>query len=236
MATRTRQRKCPRPQAGRQGLVPANSPGLCQLRPQLAQARAERRAMAFLLQWHRRLVDGHDAIGLSEDSWPGLPPHAAYLKSSPTDCCSETQAWQPTRHHAVRAAATGTTTRSFVCMFARCLLGCHGTGRHCLTPGGTGTGRVPYSTALSNIESTDPVPEQRTLNPRARSRRSTMHGCPHRTAVVYEQVYERSTEGPSLLSTMGWLHRLARAAPDGSELQRNHRPGSRLPRPLQTGS
>jgi hypothetical protein len=64
-----------------------------------------------------------------------------------------------------------------IIVFARCLLVCPGTGRHCLTSAGTETGVAVHNPALRGTESIDLIAGQRTLNPRARRRRSTR--CRH---------------------------------------------------------
>ena len=62
-------------------------------------------------------------------------------------------------------------TRITIIVFARCLLVCPGTGRHCLTSAGTETAAVVHDPVLCDTESIDLIAEQRTLNPQVRRRK-----------------------------------------------------------------
>jgi hypothetical protein len=82
---------------------------------------------------------------------------------------------QPSVH--MHEAGCEERRRVTIIVFARCLLVCPGTERHCLTSAGTETVIAARNSALRGKESIDLISEQWTLNPRARRRRSTR--CSH---------------------------------------------------------
>src|ERR1017187_2639783 len=57
----------------------------------------------------------------------------------------------PLSHPTLAAFEAGTAPRSLVRVFARCLLGCRGTARHCPASGGSRTGGVADSTVRAEI-------------------------------------------------------------------------------------
>jgi hypothetical protein len=110
--------------------------------------------------------------------------------------------WIPPVHRRGRGRIT-------IIVFARRLLVCPGTGRHCLTSAGTETGVALHNPALRGMESIDLISEQRTLNPRVRRCRS-----------------RNSTPVP-LQNVAGWL--TATGAPRGAAPARQAAPAH--PRP-----
>jgi hypothetical protein len=99
---------------------------------------------------------------------------------------------QPTGH--VNHSLQPTAMQSPAILVARWVLVCRGTTRHTTARHDTGTGEVADETVQTDTEITDPIAEQRTLNPLARSAR-LKHSARHPTGFRLRDMTDSEAPG-----------------------------------------